>query len=320
MQTRSVCWLVIAIAAGCGSSNTGGAGRPSPDAPPPPPIDGGVPPDAAPAARCDPTKPFGTPALVPSVSSNKRDQGAILIDDLTMLLGSDRATPTMIYKATRATPTGPFQTPAALTALNGNARNPSPASSPTLTDDGLTLYYTLVNTQGTGDIMVSQRATTADDFPTGTPVVGVNTAADEEDPYITPDGAALYFGSSTGGVQLDMYVALRKADGTFGTPRPLTAFNTAQPDSHPHLTHDGLTLYWSSTRTDGGAQGGTDIWMATRPSITGAFASPTRVPELSSATNESLSWISADNCEAYLQSDRPGGLGAQDIYVARRPL
>jgi hypothetical protein len=43
------------------------------------------------------------------------------------------------------------------------------------------------------------------------------------------------------------------------------------------------------------------------------------VPELSSPFSESPSWISPDGCTIYLQSDRPGGLGAQDIYVAVRP-
>src|SRR5882757_3182609 len=289
MLKRPVCrrwsWLLL-VAAGCGSSPGGGAGRPidaGPDAPAPAPepIDSGPPPDAAPAApRCDANKPFGAPVAVVNVSSAKRDQSAILVDDLTMLLGSDRGPTTAIYQAKRDTPTAAFQTPVALTAINANGA----VSSPTATDDGLTLYYVAINASAVGDIMVSHRASQSVEFPAGTAVSGVNTTEDEEDPYITPDGLALYFGSSRGGnIQLDMYVAFLQSNGTFGTPQviPGTGLNTSQPDSHPHLSHDGLTLYWSSSRTDGGAQGGTDIWIATRSSTAGVFATPTRVPELS---------------------------------------
>ncbi|HET9620554.1 MAG TPA: hypothetical protein VFP84_04235 [Kofleriaceae bacterium] len=327
MQTRRVWWFVGMLAAGCGSSPGGGAGRPvdagdGPDASPVTDAGPVIPPDAAPpAARCDPKKPFAAPVAVANVSSANRDQGTIVVDELTIWFGSDRASPTMIYEAKRDTPAGAFHTPVALKNINGTL----PVLSPTLTGDGLTLYYTQQAGAAQGDIMVSHRASRDVDFPAGTAVIGVNSTVDDEDPYITPDGSALYFGSSRGSAnnaQLDMYVAFRQANGTFATPQviPGNNLNTPFPDSHPHLTPDGLTLYWSSNRTDGGAQGGTDIWLATRTSTAGEFANPTRVPELSSAMNESLSWISDDGCEAYLQSDRPGGLGAQDIYVAHRPL
>ena len=153
----------------------------------------------------------------------------------------------------------------------------------------------------------------------GTPVAQVNSSSDEQDPFVTADGSALYFDSSRAGF-LDLYVAVRRGDGSFDAPQPLTNLNTTTTDGHPRLTQDGLTLYWSSTRSDGGAQGGTDIWLATRASTAGSFGTPTRVPELSSASNESLSWIAPDGCVAYLQSDRTGTIGAQDVFVAVKPL
>ena len=276
-----------------------------------------IPPDAAPVPRCDPTKPFGTPTLIPDINSSVRDQGAELIDDLTIIFGSDRDNPTgALYMATRGSPASPFGAPAPLTAINATGG----ATGPTLTGDGLTMYYALTTNQDTGDIYVTRRTSKADAFGPGTPVMGLNSTVQDLDPFVTADGSALYFDSARGSTALHLYVAVRQADGSFGTPQALTNLNTNVTDGHPVLSHDGLTIYWSSPRADVGAKGGTDIWIATRPSTAGAFGAPTLVPELNSPSNESMSWISPDGCMVLLQSDRPGGLGTQDIYQATRPM
>jgi hypothetical protein len=302
---------------GCGGVNPGhgppDAGR---DAAVDAPADVAVLPDAA-IARCDPAKPFGTPTLVSGINSTSRDQGAKLVDDLTIYFGSDRGGTAGLYVATRTSPTAAFGTPVALPAINATGA----ASGPALTGDRLTMYYALVAPGNqTGDLYVTGRATTSAAFPVGTIVTGVNSSLDDLDPFITDDGTALYFDSARDGTALHLYVALRQASTSFGAPQVLTVLNTQTVDGHPVVSHDGLTIYWSSTRTDGGAQGGTDIWSATRSSTAGAFANPTRVADLSSTANESLSWISPDGCLVLLQSDRAGGVGAQDIYQAVRPL
>ena len=307
----------LATGVGCGSINE--AHRPpdaaadSSSAPP----DSSPPDAAAQIPRCDPNKPFGAPTNVMELNSPARDQGAKLVDDgLTIYFGSDRMG-TGLYKATRNSLTELFGTPVALTAINATGA----ATGPSLTGDGLTLYYALIPPgQTTGDIYVTTRSDKASDFPPGTPVAQVNSTIDDLDPFITEDGAALYFDSARGQTSLHLYVTVRRGDRSFDVPQPLTSLNTTLVDGHPVLSGDGRTLYWSSTRTDGGAQGLTDIWMATRPSPAGTFGAPTRIPELSTASGESVSWIAPDGCEVYLQSDRPGGLGSQDIWVALKPM
>jgi hypothetical protein len=186
------------------------------------------------------------------------------------------------------------------------------------------MYYTYAAPNQTfGDIYVTTRASKFFLFPTGNSVPNINNSAtDEEDVFATENGLVLYFGSSrASGTNLDLFVAVRQSNGLFSTPQPLTNLNTnTYVETKPRLTRDGLRIYWSSTRTDGGALGGTDIWTATRSSTAETFGTPTRVPELSSAANEGPSWISPDGCIIYFQSDRSGGLGAQDIYVAVKPM
>jgi hypothetical protein len=274
---------------------------------------------APPVPRCDPTKPFGTPTFVTEVNSADVDQGAKLVDDLTLYFGSNRSLSPGLYRATRSSPASPFGAPVALQAINDATPTPS---GPALTGDGLTMYYARVtSSQGSGEIYVTTRASKASEFPAGSPVAGINFMdLDDLDPFITEDGSALYFDSARAGTALHLYVAVRQPDGSFGTPQALTNLNTNVVDGHPVLSDDGLQIYWSSTRTDGGAQGGTDIWTATRPSTAGSFGTPVRVPELSSSNSESPSWISPDGCVAYLQSDRPGGAGLQDILQAVKPM
>jgi hypothetical protein len=302
---------------GCG----GVSNAPRPDASADASID--APSDAAVATpRCDPTKQFGTPSLVPNVNSSAREQGAVLVDDLTIYFSSDRpggAGGSDLYQAIRSSPTSPFASPVSLGAING----PGSESGPTLTGDGLTMYYILTpGGQTTSDIHVTTRANKNAAFPAGTAVAQINSSVEDVDPFITGDGAALYFDSPRPGGTgfLDLYVSVRRSDGSFDTPQLLTSLNTATTDGHPVLRQDGLRIYWSSTRTDGGAKGGTDIWSATRPSLAGTFGTPALVPELSSPDNESPSWLAPDGCTIYLQSDRPGGMGAQDIYEAVKPM
>lgn len=307
----------LATGSGCGSTN---AEYPAPDATAETPPDAAPPdsppPDAAVVPRCDPAKPFGAPTLVANINSSARDQGAKLLDDLTILFGSDRSGTAGLYMATRSSPASPFGTPVPLTTINSTGA----VSGPSPTGDGLTLYYTLTPTANNGEIYVTGRASRSSAFPAGTVVAGINSTSEDLDPSITEDGSTLYFDSARGGVALHLYVAVRQPNGSFGSPQALTNLNTTMVDGHPVLSHDGLTLYWSSTRTDGGAQGVTDIWIAKRTSTAGSFGTPARVPELSSTNGESVSWIAPDDCLVYLQSDRPGGLGLQDIYQAVRPM
>ncbi len=320
---RGIRSLVVSgsvVIAGCGSVPRG---QEPADAPPgvdayvEPPVDAAVepvdapPPNDAPVAvaRCDPQKPFGVPVPVATVNSPQRDQGAILVDELTMMFGSDRAG-TGLYTATRTSSTSPFGTPVALTALNASGS----VSGPSITADGKTLYYIRA-----GDIFVTTRASKAAAFAPGTAVGQINSGVDDLDPYITPDGSALYFDSARGDTQLHLYVSVRRGDGSFDAPQALTGLNTGSVDGHPVLTPDGLKIYWSSTRPDGGAQGSTDIWTATRSSTAATFGTPTRVAELSSSAGESVSWVSDDDCAVLLQTNRTGTIGAQDIFEAVRP-
>jgi hypothetical protein len=61
-----------------------------------------------------------------------------------------------------------------------------------------------------------------------------------------------------------------------------------------------------------------DIWIARRASVNDPFGAPANVSELNTANNDQPGWLSPDGCRLYLYSDRTGGVGGTDLYIAER--
>jgi Tol biopolymer transport system component len=97
----------------------------------------------------------------------------------------------------------------------------------------------------------------------------------------------------------------------------LVNVNSPTYDGSPVISKNGLALYFTSSRA--APKGGTNIWVATRPSRNDAFTTPVIVANVNSDGNEYPGFISGDGCRLYLSSERPGGLGNHDIYVATKP-
>jgi Tol biopolymer transport system component len=104
----------------------------------------------------------------------------------------------------------------------------------------------------------------------------------------------------------------------FGPPINLgSVINSPAFDGGPSISGDGLALFLTSERP-GGAGGG-DIWVARRARLTDPFGAPENLGTgVNTPANEFAPSISADGLALYFDSDRPGGLGAFDIWVATR--
>ena len=189
--------------------------------------------------------------------------------------------------------------------------------APSVTADGLTFF--LETTRGGGvKIYSAKRNGLDEEFPAPAPVEGVN-AADlgvlDFQPYVTPDGGALYFGSSREAGDYDLYRAPREP-GTdrFEAPVALASINSLTSDVWPVVSPDELTIYFGSARNLVGSSGAGDVMMATRDSTDEDFGDVRRVLGANSAQNDYPSWISPDGCTLYMT------LGPQNaMYVATRP-
>lgn len=278
----------------------------------------------SPTSSCDPAKPFGTPLLVMGVNSTANENEAFLsADELTIYIASTRPPggPDNIelYSATRATTTSGFGAASLLAVLNSNGND----ETPSLTSDGLTFFYS--SNRGAGgsayDLYVATRTTVVADFGTPATVAGVNSAmALDGASYINGNGTVLYFTSDRGGTR-DIYRTTRATQtAAFSPPTQVAELNSPIAfDEFPVVTDDGLTTYFGSDRPNGSSGGGLDIWMAHRTTTQDGFGMPIPEAALSSTSSDYPLWISADGCRFLLSSDRPGGVGGLDIYMASRP-
>jgi beta-lactamase regulating signal transducer with metallopeptidase domain len=117
-------------------------------------------------------------------------------------------------------------------------------------------------------------------------------------------------------VLTNAYVA--KADFIFDIPTNLgPPVNSAYVESAPFISADGLSLYFTSDQP--GGKGGWDLWVTTRDTINDEWGTPMNLgAPVNSSAHEHGTSISADGLELYFMSMRPGGCGAQDLWVATR--
>jgi TolB protein len=153
-------------------------------------------------------------------------------------------------------------------------------------------------------------------FGTPAPLADFNTTSDDDGLYLSDDLLTAYLSSNrTGGAGgYDLWVTTRGAVGDhFSAPTPLGAVNTPDDERQPVTSHDGLRLYFMTNHATSGTY---DIAVAARGGLTATFASPAPVPGLNGTSNDTGPWISLDGTAITFASDRAGGLGGNDIYVA----
>lgn len=188
---------------------------------------------------------------------------------------------------------------------------------PSVSASGLSIYFVSDReVTGGGDIWVARRNSTGEQF--GNPEnlgSSVNSSADEGSPSISADGLELFFDRAPEG---HIFVATRPSTSSqFGEPTAIDLGRRDCCDGFPDISADGLELYFCSDRP--GGSGGDDLWIATRATQSSAFAAPTNLgPILNSSANDCEPSISTDGLSLFIGSDRKGGHGGFDIWVATR--
>lgn len=136
-------------------------------------------------------------------------------------------------------------------------------------------------------------------------------------PAIAPDGQTLYFASDMpGGIGgMDLYVCA-KIDTFWSQPINLGAeVNTPGNEVFPYIANDG-TLYFAS---DGQATiGGYDIFMCQRQQGKWSNVNNMGLP-FNSAYDDFSFWIDNTKEYGYFASNRPGGMGFDDVYRFQIP-
>ena len=159
----------------------------------------------------------------------------------------------------------------------------------------------------------------------------VNTTYQEYSPIISADESMLIYTyrgpKSTGGLMTgkfktdvnkgtyyeDVLISRRNADSTWGEPQTIPNINTKQNESALALSPDGQTLYtYRSTEQDSG-----DIYESHLEGDN--WTAPTRVKgDVNTNYWEGSCSVTADGKYLYFSSERKGGLGGRDLYIAEK--
>ena len=196
--------------------------------------------------------------------------------------------------------------------------------TPTVFDDGHSLFFASARpgSLGHGDIYVSHRVHTRDDFAWQPPIhlgVSINSAANEIGPSFVTRTRTLYFSVDAPAAPGEIMASELQPDGTFSVPLPVHEVNSSSDELRPTVRRDGLEMYFDSNRP--GGLGGTDIWVATRDSVHDPWRTPVNAgPAINSAASEARAALSFDRLGLIFQSTRPGGSGGVDLYSSTRRL
>ena len=150
-------------------------------------------------------------------------------------------------------------------------------------------------------------------------VAELNSPQSDDDPTLTGDLLEVYFESNRPDQPSgDLWRAVRaSADLPFEAPTHVDELSSLEQDGTPEVSLDGLTIYFHSRRA--GGAGGVDVYRSSRPSRDDPWDPPMQVAELCTADDESAPWTTADDVTLVFGTGRPGGLGAYDLWTARRP-
>src|SRR5687768_5501109 len=98
------------------------------------------------------------------------------------------------------------------------------------------------------------------------------------------------------------------------------AVNSPSEDFIPAISRDGLSLYFASPRPEVG-MAGPDLWVSRRTSVQAEWGPAQNLGStinIAAPSAENGANLSIDGHRLFFHSNRPGGLGASDLYVSRR--
>jgi len=166
-----------------------------------------------------------------------------------------------------------------------NARD----TDPTLTADQLELVF-MSDRSGNKDLFSSTRASTGLPFGEPSPILALNSSADEQNPTLAPDGLTLWFHSGRDRTVGVFWVSERASrDDDWSEPTPLLL--PIEQGSAVALAFDRALTTVVVTQ-DRGTAAGYELYVATRPSSTDELSELTSIDAVNGADQEYDPWLS----------------------------
>jgi hypothetical protein len=201
---------------------------------------------------------------------------------------------------------------------------------PALTADELIIVfnsYDIAGGQGGYDIWMATRPDRYSPFGAVRNLAEINTASNDGDPFISPDGLMLYFQSNRNGFGQLFRATRQSLSEPLGNVEHLSIFDTPGGHSgHPCISSDGSTLYFIRQIGDDKSTG--DIYVSywiVDPydvAVTGiedAIAEKLEALEKVNAAIEK-EWAACDTLEELLEIGDYGDLSKGDIVTAMQQI
>ncbi len=148
----------------------------------------------------------------------------------------------------------------------------------------------------------------------------ISSAAIEYGISFAPDGKTLYFARASGqwgknNGTSTIYQAT-KTKGQWSEP-VVAAFSGQYDDSDPHISADGMYLFFVSDRPSNNHKRSADIWVLTQGDD-GTWHDLRRLPEPINSDQTEYSPRTTAQGDLYFASDRPNGFGQGDLYWSKK--
>jgi len=185
----------------------------------------------------------------------------------------------------------------------------------TLSSDELEILF-VSSRGGNQDIWRARRTSIGGAWSTPVLASELNSASTETDPEISVDGLTVLFSSQRSPSQLnDIWSATRTSTAvSFGPPVRVAVLSASGNECCAVMAADQLHVVFA-----GELSSNTELYVSSRGSVASAWRAPALVTELVTTSQESNPYLTPDGLTVYFDSDRPGGAGGRDPYVATRP-
>lgn len=233
---------------------------------------------------------------------------------LSLIVGTALAAPSY-------SPWGPATSLESLPGSSSEVNTPFLDGCPILSRDGLHLYLASDRPGGLGgiDIWVAERDSAGSGF--GAPVnlgAPINSAYNDFCPSPLRDGRSFMFVSTRPGGCGGADIYMTRYQPEFGWAEPVNLgcdVNSPADEAGPVMVFaepGPPAVYFSSTRSGSG-----DLYMSQTDGA-GSFGAAVPVSGVNSPYAEGQPFVSQDGRELVFFSNRPGGLGGNDIWSATR--
>lgn len=183
--------------------------------------------------------------------------------------------------------------------------------------NGQVLYFFRGFTLYSGEVF-ADTAARKDEYSANPPAFKSPVLAEEGDcnPFFFNDLTIIFASRRAGGYGgLDLWWTVW-ADTSWTAPANLgAAVNSAYDEDMPFLARDGATLFFSSNRTE--SAGGLDVFKTIFEPKKRVWQPPANLGQpINSPDDDAYFRLAADGRSAFFASNRLGGLGQRDLYIA----